>query len=155
MLKRLIVRAMRLGTPIATTCSLPPLQEAHHRSQRMKKTVAMLAMLALSLPAAAQVQIGAGGKAGAGAGAGVGAGPAGAQAGGQADVRIGAGADARTENANTGGEQRGLERAQTRMSEEGKAHEKATVSPGKKKGPRAGASARAESSTEGSATTRQ
>jgi hypothetical protein len=121
----------------------------------MKKITAMLAAVALSFPVVAQVQIGAGGKAGAGAGAGVGAGAGGAQLGGQADVKIGAGAEAKAENSNAGGEQRGLERAQTRMSEEGKAHEKATVSPGKKKGPRAGASARAQSSTEGSATTRQ
>ena len=120
----------------------------------MKKTIVTIAALALSLPVFAQH---AGGRAGVGVGAGVGAGmqPGGTHIGGQAGVK--ADADVRggnsAANSNAGGELRGLDRAETRMSDEGKAHEKATTAPhGKKKGH--SRSAKAETHTEGSVTTR-
>ena len=118
----------------------------------MKKAIVTIAALALSLPVFAQH---AGGRAGVGVGVGAGAGvqTGGAHIGGNAGVKADAGADARAANSNAGGEQRGLERAETRMSEEGKEHEKASTAPhGKKKGH--SRSAKAETHTEGSATTR-
>ena len=112
----------------------------------MKKTTAMLVALLLAFPVYSQVKVGVGAKTD--TGVNVGTGNARVGAGVNADAR----ADARA-NSNAGGEQRGLERAETRMSEEGREHEKATTAPhGKKKGH--SRSAKAETHTEGSATTR-
>ena len=86
----------------------------------MKRITTTLAALALALPAYAQ-------HGGAGAKVGVGA---------NADIRTGTGAtlNSATLNSNAGGELRGQERAETRRSARGNAHEKATVAHAKHKG---------------------
>ena len=103
----------------------------------MKRITTTLAALALALPAYAQLHVGAGGKAGVGANAGASVG--GAQVGANADLRANTGADAKAANSNAGGAERGLERAETRMSDEGRKHSKAALSHGKRKGPTASA----------------
>lgn len=120
----------------------------------MRKNISILACalaaaaLAASAYAAGPAGVGARAGAGASAGAGVnvGAGPGVVHGSGSANV-----------NSNAGGELRGLDRAQDRMSDQGLEHWKALDSKGKRKGPKdggAGASTSTRSGTEGSATTR-
>lgn len=118
----------------------------------MKKTMTTLAALVLALPVYAQVHVGAGGKAGLDANAGASVG--GAHVGTNADLKADAGADAKAANSNAGGEQRGLERAETRMSDEGKKHSRATLSHGKRKGPTARAETNSQATAGAGASTR-
>jgi len=107
----------------------------------MKRITTTLAAFALALPAYAQVHVGAGGKAGVGANGGASVG--GAHIGANADLKADAGADAKAANSNAVGAERGLERAETRMSDEGKKHSRAAQSHGKRKGPAAETNAQA------------
>lgn len=100
----------------------------------------LVALAALSIGGAAYAAGRGGGPAGVSVGAGAGAG-AGASAAGAHVSTAG--------NANANGQfssdrQFGLDRAQSRMSEEGLEHEKATSAPARRKGPKAGAEASGE-----------
>lgn len=111
----------------------------------MKKILStFLCALAAAAYAAPGVAAGPGGGASAGAGVGAGVGAGASHVGAGAGVNMGAGPGSNISaagQANSNGRfatdrEFGLDRAQERMSEQGQAHEKATTSSGKRRGPK-------------------